>query len=329
MKILMYSAFDYQKPFLEKAKHGNLKIVYNENSLNEDTVTLAEGFEAISIFTSDSANKKILEKLYSLGIRYIALRSVGFDHIDLKTARSLGIKVANVPAYSPYAVAEHAVALLMALNRKIILGQRLMQMGDYRLNQLVGFDLHGKKVGVVGVGKIGSIFAKIMHGFGCEILAYDVVENPELKEEINITYTSLKDLCKNADIISVHCPLNKNTSYLFHDELFSIMKKGVYFINTARGKIVNTEDLIKYLDNKTIAAAGLDVYEKENTIFFKDHHGEKIEDPVFTILRSYPNVLITGHQGFLTNEALEGIANTTMANLNSWAFNSTCENEID
>lgn len=329
MKILMYSVFDYERPFLEKAKHGNLELVYTDGSLNEATVALAEGFEAISIFTCDSANKKVLEKLYSFGIKYISLRSVGYDHIHLKTARSLGIKVANVPEYSPYAVAEHAVALLMALNRKIAIGQRLMHMGDYRLNHLVGFDLHGKKVGVIGVGKIGSAFAKIMHGFGCEILGYDPNENEDLKKQINITYASLEEVCKNADVISVHCPLNKETTYMFHDSLFKIMKKGVYFINTARGAVVNTEDLIKHLDNNTIAGAGLDVYEKESTIFFKDHLEEIIEDPIFIILRSHPNVLITGHQGFLTNEALEGIATTTIANLNSWSFNSTCENEID
>jgi D-lactate dehydrogenase len=329
MKILMYSVFDYEKPFMDKAKHGKLELVYTEKSLNENTVNLAEGFEAITIFTCDSANSKVLDKLYSFGVKYISLRSVGHDHIDLQKARSLGIKVANVLEYSPYAVAEHAVALLMALNRKIVLGQKLMQMGDYRLDHLVGFDVHGKKAGVIGVGKIGSAFAKIMYGFGCEILAFDPEENQELTKQINITYTSLEEVCKNADIISVHCPLNRETTYMFNDSLFKVMKKGVYFINTARGCVVNTEDLIKALDNNTVAAAGLDVYEKEGAVYFKDHLEEKIEDPIYIILRSYPNVLITGHQGFLTNEALDGIAHTTIANLNAWAYNSTCENEIE
>ena len=329
MKILMYSTFDFEKPFIEKAIHGKLELVYTSKNLNDDTVALAEGFDGISLFTSDIANATILEKLYLLGIKYIALRTVGHDHIDLKKAKSLGIKVANVPEYSPFSIAEQAVALLMALNRKIVLGQKLMEMGDYRLDNLVGFDLHGKTVGIIGTGKIGHAFAKIMHGFGCNLLGFDPIKNEELIQQTHIQYCNLEELCQNADIISVHCPMNTDSKYMFNKSLFSKMKKGVVFINTSRGMIVNTEDLIEALNNGIVAAAGLDVYEKEKTIFFQNHITEKINDPIYTILRSLPNVLITGHQGFLTNEALQGIANTTIANFNAWAFNNISKNEIE
>lgn len=329
MKILMYSIYDFDRPFIENAMHGKLEFVYTDQPLNEETVKLAEGFEGISLFTPDKASAAILEKLYFYGVRYITLRSVGYDYIDLKSARALGIKVANVPAYSHYSVAEHAVALLMALNRKIVLGQQLMDVGDYRLDHLIGFDLHGKKVGIIGTGKIGSAFAKIMHGFGCIILAHDPVENEELKRKIDISYTTLEGVCINSDVISVHCPLNSETKYMFYKSVFSMMKKGVVFINTARGKIINTEDLIEALQHGNVAAAGLDVYENEKKIFFHNLIDKNIEDEIYSILRSLPNVLITGHQGFLTNEALQGIANTTIANLNSWAYNGISENEID
>lgn len=329
MKVLVYSIYGFDKPFLEKATHGKLELVYTDQQLNEDTLKMAKGFDAISLFTSDYATAQMLEKLYTYNVKYIALRSVGYDNIDLRKARSLGIKVANVPAYSPYAVAEHAVTLLMALNRKLLLGQKLILMGDYRLDNLVGFDLHGKTVGIIGTGKIGSVFAKIMHGFGCKLLAYDPIENKKLVQETNITYTTIEELCQNSDVISIHCPLNPETKFMFNRSLFKLMKKGVFFINTARGMIVNTEDLIEALNTGIIAAAGLDVYEKEKPIFFRNHINKKIDDNIFTILRSHSNVLITGHQGFLTNEALQGIAVNTIANLNAWAYNGICENELN
>ena len=329
MKVLVYSIFGFDKPFLEKAAHGNHELVFTEQPLNESTVNLAKGFDAVSLFTSDEASEVILKKLYTFGVKYIALRSVGYDHVDLARAKSLAIKVANVPEYSPYAIAELAVALLLALNRKLVLGQMLMQNGDYRLDNLVGFDLHGKTIGIVGTGKIGAAFARIMHGFGCKILAFDIQENKELMKEIPISYVSIEDLCSNSDVISVHYLLNATTNHLFNKTTFLQMKKGIVFINTARGGIVNSEDLLEAIENKTIAAAGLDVYEKEKPIFFQDHTKATISDPLFLKLRSYPNVIITGHQGFLTNEALEGIAHTTIANLNAWAYNGISENEVN
>lgn len=329
MKVLIYSILGFDKPFLERAAHGNHEFVFTEQTLNENTVNLAKGFDAISLFTSDNASETIVEKLYSYGVKYIALRSVGYDHVDLARAKSLGIKVANVPEYSPYAIAELAVALLMALNRKLVLGQTLMQIGDYRLDHLVGFDLHGKTIGIVGTGKIGAAFARIMHGFGCKILAFDMQENKELMNEIPISYVSIEDLCANSDVISVHYLLNGTTNHLFNKTTFSQMKKEVIFINTARGGIVDTEDLLDAIENKMIGAAGLDVYEKEKPIFFQDHTDTPIKDSLFLKLRSYPNVMITGHQGFLTTEALEGIAHTTVANLNAWAYKGISENEIN
>ncbi|RDI52499.1 2-hydroxyacid dehydrogenase [Flavobacterium glaciei] len=329
MKTLVYSILGFDKAFLEKESHGNQELVFTEQFLNENTALLAKGFDAVSLFTSDDASEKVLQKLSTYGVKYIALRSVGYDHVDLTKAKSLGMKVANVPEYSPNAIAELAVALILALNRKLVLGQSLMQTGDYRLDHLVGFDLHGKTIGIVGTGKIGAAFAKIMNGFGCKIIAFDIKENKELMDEIPLTYVSLEDLCATADVISVHYLLNAKTTHLFNKSTFALMKKGVIFINTARGGIVNTKDLIEAIENKTIGAAGLDVYEKEKPIFFLDHTDTPIKDDLFLKLRSHPNVMITGHQGFLTNEALKGITHTTIANLNAWDNNGISENEVN
>lgn len=329
MKTLVYSIHHFEKPFLEKANNGKHELLFTEQPLSENTSELAMGCEAVALFTSDNASEKVLDKLYDYGVKFIALRSVGYDHVDLAKAKLLGINVANVPAYSPYAIAEHTVALLMALNRKIVLGQQLMQINDFRLDQLVGFDLHGKTVGVVGTGKIGSAFAKIMHGFGCKLLGFDIEENKELITQTNISYTSLEDLCKHSNVVSVHCPLNTVTKYMFNNAVFNLMKNGVVFINTARGGIVNTRDLIKALDKGIVAAAGLDVYESEKSIFFYDHTGKQINDELFLKLRSYQNVLITGHQAFLTNEALQGIANTSIENLDGWQNKNTSDNDLN
>lgn len=329
MKTLIYNIHGFDKPFLENAAHNKHELVFTEEHLNADTATLAKGFEAIALFTSDNASAEVLEKLWGYGVRFIALRSVGYDHVDLAKAKQLGIKVANVPAYSPYAIAEHAVALLLALNRKLILGQKLMDKKDYRLDQLVGFDLHGKTVGIIGTGKIGAAFAKIMHGFGCTLLGFDIEENKQLISETHIVYTSFDDICKKSDVISVHCPLNEATKYMFNESSFSKMKHGLVFINTARGGIVNTEDLIYALNSGIVAAAGLDVYQYEKSIFFHNLTDTTIADDLFMELRSHCQVLITGHQAFLTNEALRGIADTTIANLYGWAKNGFSENDLN
>ena len=328
MKVLVYSILNFYKPFMTNAAHGNHKLVFTEEQLNENTAHLALGFDAISVSATDVASKTVLQKLYTCGVKYIALRAVSSDLIDVPRAKSLAIKVANVPEYSPYSVAEHAVGLVLALNRKLILGQQLMHIGDYRMDHLVGFDLHGKTVGIIGTGKIGAAFARIMHGFGCKIVAFDSQENKELMNEIPISYKTLEQVCDVSDVLAVHAFWNDSSKYLFDKTTFSFFKKGMIFINTADGKFVNTEDLIEAIDNKTLAAVGLDVYENENSIFFQDHTEAPITDTVFLKLRSYPNVIITGHQGFLTNETLTKIAHTTIANLNAWAYNGISENEI-
>ena len=329
MKTLVYSVHGFDKPFLEKAAQGKHELIFTEQPLNETTAKLAKEFDAVALFTSDNASIEVLEKLSEVGVKFIALRSVGYDHVDLVKAKQLGIKVANVPAYSPYAIAEHAVALLLALNRKLLLSQTLMKQNDFRLDQLIGFDLHGKTIGIVGTGKIGTAFAKIMYGFGCKLLAYDIEDNKQLTSETNILYTSLENLCKQSDVISVNCPLNVATKYMFNKSIFALMKKGIVFINTARGGILNTLDLMEALDNGTIAAAGLDVYEYEKPIFFYNHTGKTINDDLFLKLRSYPNVLITGHQAFLTNEALSGIAEITIAHLDEWEHHGVSKNEVN
>jgi len=324
----MFSSHAFAKPFLVQSNNNKHELIFAEQALDTMTADMAKGCEAVSLFTSDQGSAEVLEKLGEAGVKYVALRSVGYDHVDVAKAKSLGIKVANVPAYSPYSIAEHAVALLMALNRKIVLGEQLMRKNDFRLDQLVGFDLHGKTVGIVGTGKIGSAFGAIMHGFGCKLLGYDVYENSDLVREANIVYTSFEKLCQSADIISVHCPLNGATRYLFNKHSFSQMKRDVVLINTARGGIVNTVDLLDALDRGIVGHAGLDVYEYEKPIFFQDHGDFQIKDELFQKLRSHPRVLLTGHQAFLTNEALAGIAGTTIGNLDAWASNGTSENEV-
>jgi D-lactate dehydrogenase len=328
MKVLVYSIFGFDKPFMEKAAHGNHELVFTEQHLNENTAQLAQGFDAVSLFTSDVASEAVLQKLYNCGVKYIALRAVHSHLIDVSRAKSLAMKVANVPVYSPYSVAEHAVGLVLALNRKLVLGQQLMHIGDYRMDHLVGFDLHGKTVGIIGTGKIGAAFARIMYGFGCKIVAFDSEENKELMNEIPISYKTLEDVCTASDVLSIHATWNESSYPLFDKNTFSLCKKGMIFINTAHGKLVNTEDLIEAIDHKILSAVGLDVYEMEDSIFFQDHTEAPITDTLFLKLRSYPNVMITGHQGFLTNETLAGIAHTTIANLNAWAYNGISENEI-
>jgi D-lactate dehydrogenase len=328
MKTLVYSIHGFDKPFIQKAANGKHDLDYTEHQLNENTTHHAKGFDAVVLFTSDNASAKVIEQLHALGIRYIALRSAGYDHVNIAKAKELGIKLANVPAYSPHSIAEHAVALLLALNRKLILGQQLIKQNDFRLDKLVGFNLHNKTIGIIGTGKIGAAFARIMNGFGCKLLAYDIEENKKLIDDVNIKYTSLEEVCKNSDVISVCCPMNEATKHMFNKTTFSLMKKGVVFINTSRGGVVNTIDLINAIDTGILSAAGLDVYEHEKPIFFHDHTSTIMQDKVFEKLREYENVLITGHQAFLTHEALSGIASITIDNLDQWSLNGFSENDI-
>lgn len=327
MKVIAYSTKGYDKPYLERAAVGKHEFIFTERRLTLETVSPTEGFKAIALFTSDDASREVLQGLSKNGINHIALRSAGYDHVDLTISRELGIHVANVPEYSPYSIAEHAIAMLMAVNRKLIESQLLMQLQDFRLDTLTGFDVHGKTVGIVGTGKIGMAFAKIMSGFGATVLATDPVHNVDA-EASGIQYVSLMDLIGRSDIISIHCPLNESTKNLFAAAEFAHMKKTCVLINTSRGGIINTHDLLGALENGNIGAACLDVYDKEKGLFFEDHRNSILIDPNFARLRGFKNVLITGHQAFLTHEALSGIAQTTIHNLDRWALGLASPNEL-
>jgi D-lactate dehydrogenase len=328
MKTLVYSAKNFEIPYLEKANCKKHEFTFLEDSLSSESAIKAIGYEAISISSADKASPIVIEKLNDFGVNFITLRSVGHDNVNLNAANTFKIKVANVPAYSPYAIAEHAVALLLTLNRKLIEANKRAKCFNFDLNNLIGFDLNNKTLGIVGTGKIGAIMTKIMHGFGCELLGYDVVENEELTKKYGIQYKSLETLCKNSDIISLHVPLNSETHHLIDKKLIEKMKPGVVIINTARGAVLNTEDVIKGLRSGIIGALGIDVYEKERGLFFTNHSNDMITDEMIIKLNAMHNVLITGHQAFLTEEALTNIAETTIYNLDCWTKNSATENEL-
>ena len=317
MKTFVYSAHAYDQPFLEQAARKRHELVFTQEKLTLATAHYAAGFDVIAVFTADDCSAAVLDKLYVQGVRYIALRSAGYDHIDLYHAAQLGIRVAHVPEYSPYAIAEHAVAILMMLNRKLLDAQLLMKLQDFRLDTLTGFDIHGKTVGVIGTGKIGMAFARIMIGFGATVLACDPVQQQEAIA-LGIQYVSLEELLRISDIVSLHCPLNESTRYLLSAKQFEWMKNDSILINTSRGAIIHTKDLIKALEDKRIGGACLDVYEREKGLFFEDHRSAVIQDEDFLKLGSMKNVLLTGHQAFLTREALTGIAETTIQNLDYW-----------
>jgi D-lactate dehydrogenase len=328
MKTLVYSSHPFEKSFLENAAQPTIDLTFTDLVLNLTSVKLSNGFETVVLFTADLATTEVIEQLHKNGVKYIALRSAGYDHVDLKKTTELGIKVANVPNYSPFSIAEHSVLLLLSLVRKLTKGQALMKKNDFRLDELIGFDLNGKTIGIIGTGAIGSAFARIIHGFGCRLIACDPMENKALVEQTKIQYTTFENVCKTADVISLHCPLNAETKYLFKQTAFEKMKKGMILLNTARGGMINTKDLLTALNDGTIAGAGLDVYEHEKGIFFENHENSMISDPLFEILRTHPNVIITGHQAFLTKEALQGIAETTICNLVEWSNNGTAKNEL-
>jgi D-lactate dehydrogenase len=326
MKVFVYTSRPYDQPALQEAA-GTHELLFTEKSLTNETAHFADGCDAVALFTSDDASASVLEKLHACGVRYLLLRSVGYDHVDLEKAALLGMRVANVPEYSPYSVAEHGIALLMALNRKLLQSQHLIDLQDFRIDSLMGFDIHGKTVGIVGTGKIGMAFAKIMLGFGARVLASDPQINPEAVK-LGIEYMPLEIMLKRADIISIHCPLNPLTKHLFSQAQFHAMKQGAIVINTSRGAVINTSDLIQALDSGHLGGACLDVYEFEKGLFFEDHRKDIIRDVNFTRLRSFINVIITSHQGFLTTDAIHEIATTTIANLDAWQMDGSCQNEL-
>ncbi|UCH26301.1 MAG: 2-hydroxyacid dehydrogenase [Trueperaceae bacterium] len=319
MKVAVFSTKSYDQYYLQKAnrKHGHgHDLTFFEPRLIERTASLAVGHEAVCAFVNDRLNADVLRTLHAQGTELIALRSAGFNHVDLDVASELGLTVVRVPAYSPHAVAEHALALILGLNRKIFRAYNRVREGNFSLEGLLGFDLYGKRVGVVGTGKIGRIFARIMAGLGTEVLAFDPY--PSREAEPFVRYVPLAELFGEADIISLHCPLTPETHHLIDDGAIAVMKDGVMLINTSRGQLVDTRAVIDGLKSGRIGHLGLDVYEEEEELFFEDLSDRVIRDDVFTRLLTFPNVLITGHQGFFTEEAVANIAETTLANISAF-----------
>ena len=328
MKILFFSSKDFEQPYILNENENRHIVEMSHEALSAETAHLAKEYEAISIFTSDDASTAVIEKLYANGIKYIAVRAAGYDNVDIQKANELGIKVANVPEYSPHAIAEYTVAMILALNRKLMLADKQVHQNNFTIENLVGFNLSNKRVGIIGTGKIGSVVAKILHGFGCNIIAYDIEPNHDIKIRYGITYTDLETLCSTADIITIHTPLNEQTKYLINNNLIKTMKKGVMLINTARGAVVNTTDIIENLKNDNIGYYGMDVYEKEKGVFFYDYSNKQLQDEQLQQLMAMPNVLITPHQAFATKEALQNIAATTIHNLSCWDSDEVSENEL-
>ncbi len=316
MTCAVFDTKPYDREFLNAAAStGKFDFRFLEFRLGPETIASAEGAASVCVFVNDKVDRSVIEALAKNGVKHIALRCAGFNNVDLDAARELGIIVTRVPAYSPHAVAEHTVALLMTLNRKIHRAFNRVREQNFSLNGLVGFDLFGKTVGIIGTGKIGRITAQIFRGFGCEVLAHDPVENSEWAASNDVTYVPLDALLKSSNIVSLHSPLFPETFHLLNAETFALMKPGAHLINTSRGKLIDTHALIDVLKSGHIGGVALDVYEEEEGIFFEDHSGEVLQDDDLSRLLTFPNVLITSHQAFLTKEALGEIARVTVENL--------------
>ncbi len=328
MRIAVFSAQPYDKTYLEQEnQHLGHELVYFDLLLNATTAEMCKQFDAVCVFVNDDLSAAVLQKLKDQGVRYIALRCAGFNNVDLLAAKALQLPVVRVPAYSPEAVAEHTIALILTLNRKTHRAFNRVRERNFALNGLLGFNLHGKTVGLVGTGQIGLATAKILKGFGCQLLAHDPYPNEEFLT-LDGHYVSLETLYQQSDIISLHCPLTEESHHLINQHAIEAMKPGVMLINTSRGGLVDTPALITGLKSRKISALGLDVYEQESQLFFHDHSGEIIDDELFERLLTFPNVMITGHQGFFTEEALSQISSTTLNNLEQLAKGENCANEL-
>jgi D-lactate dehydrogenase len=329
MKIAFFSSKNYDRQsFNEANENYHHEFTFFDSQLNSDTAILAENYPAVCMFVNDIADAPTLDILASGGTRLLALRSAGYNTVDLQHARELGIKIVHVPAYSPYAVAEHAVALVLTLNRKTHKAFNRVRDDNFALDGLLGFDLQGCTVGVIGTGKIGMIFAGIMNGFGCSILGYDAYPNNSFEKIGHAKYVRLPDLLASSDIISLHCPLLPATHHLINQETIALMKPGVMLINTSRGALVDTVAAIEGIKSRKIGYLGIDVYENEEELFFEDHSNSIIQDDTFQLLQSFSNVLITAHQGFFTRNALEAIATTTLANITEFEAGKSLTNEV-
>jgi D-lactate dehydrogenase len=327
MKVLVYDTHSYDQTFLTTANQGQHHLDYTPAQLDLQTAALAQGYEAVCLFVNDIASPEVLARLAAGGVRMIAQRSTGYNNIDLEAAKQLGITCMRVGYYSPYSVAEHAVALLMTLNRRIHRAFNRTREFNFRLAGLMGRDINGSVVGVVGTGKIGAIFAKIMLGFGCTVLAYDVRENPDCVA-MGVQYVTMNELLEQSDIVSLHVPLFPETHHLINNESLARMKGGAYLINTSRGGLVDADALITAIESGHLAGVGLDVYEEEQGKFFRDLSDRPMTDEILARLISFPNVLVTGHQAYFTEEAVTTICETTINNLSDFAAGRTNENTL-
>lgn len=329
VKVLVYSAKPYDEASLRAAGgDGRHHLSFLEARLSPETARLADGFDAACLFVNDAASAPAVRALADGGVRLLVLRSAGFNHVDLRAAQEAGIAVARVPAYSPHAVAEHTVALILSLVRQTHRAYNRVRESNFSLEGLVGFDLASRTVGVVGTGTIGAVFAKIMRGFGCTVVAYDIQPNPEC-EQLGVHYVELEALLVESDVISLHCPLNPSTHHMINAEAIALMKDGVVLVNTSRGALLDTKAAIDGLKSRKIGYLGLDVYEEEEGVFFEDLSGEIVDDDLLMRLVTFPNVLITAHQAFLTREALQNIAETTIANLDRFEREGRPEHPVD
>jgi D-lactate dehydrogenase len=328
MKVAVFSTKAYDRQFLEVANssHGH-ELLFLEPRLTPETVSLAAGFAAVSGFINDDLSEATLRAIAQQGTRLIALRSAGFNNVNLSVATELGLTVVRVPAYSPYAVAEHAVGLILTLNRKLHRAYYRVRDDNFSLEGLLGFDLYDSTVGIVGTGHIGQCFARIMKGFGCHLLAYDVYQNPDCLE-LGVNYVDLPELLSASDIISLHCPLIPDTYHLINETSLQYLKPGAMLINTSRGGLIDTHAAIAGIKSGKIGYLGIDVYEQESELFFQDLSDSIIQDDVFQLLQSFPNVVITAHQAFFTRNALQNIAETTLANITDFAQGRSCPNQV-
>ncbi|MTA13439.1 MAG: 2-hydroxyacid dehydrogenase, partial [Actinobacteria bacterium] len=328
MRVAMYSSKSYDEASFAAANEtGRHEILHLEDRLHPGTAQLARGAAAVCVFVNDTVDALTLEALHDAGVQHVALRCAGFNNVDLEAATRLGIDVVRVPAYSPNAVAEHTIALILGLNRRLHRAYNRVRDGNFSLDGLVGFDLAGKTVGVVGTGRIGALVARLMWHFRCEVIAFDPYENPKVTE-LGMRYVSLDEIWERSDIVTLNCPLTAETRHLVSHDVVARLKPGVMLVNTGRGALVDTVAVIDGLKSGRIGSVALDVYEEEAPLFFEDRSSQVLTDDVFARLLTFPNVLVTAHQAFLTNEALSAIAETTLANLDDLAAGRDCPNVV-
>lgn len=327
MKVAVFNAKSYDREFLTDANCSRYELEFFDVHLDEQTVGLAAGFQAVCVFVNDCVDAAVVAKLAALGIQLIALRCAGYNNVDLQATRQHGLSVVRVPGYSPYAVAEHTLGLMLALDRNLHRAYNRVREGNFSLEGLLGFDLHGKTVGIVGTGKIGTVVAQILIGFGCRVLAFDPEEN-ETCRALGVRYVALDELLSQSNIITLHCPLTPRNKHLINAGALQKMRDGVMLINTSRGRLIDTVAVIEALKGGRIGYLGLDVYEEEEQIFFEDRSDLIISDDVFSRLLTFPNVIITGHQAFFTREALASIAATTIDNITKFEQGQKLENQV-